>query len=738
MMFTPPARSVCFHFALIVIIAWAPLTAFAIDPDPKAVAEAPPPAIVSDEDLKKLNDRDLIVVNPIIITASGYEEEVFSSPFMANQINDREIRQRGYRTLPEALQYVPGVMVQKTGHGQGSPFIRGFTGFRTLMLVDGIRLNNSANREGPNQYWATVDLYSIDRLEVVKGPSSVLHGSDAIGGTVNAITKSPIGYGPGIHVNTNVYIRAASAEESFTIRGETSITIDEQFGFLLGTTGKWYGDLRSGGGDQPDTGYDDWAGDAKGEWFINPDTRLVLAYQRVQQNNVPRTHSTVFAVPFAGTSTGSDLQRDLDQDRELLYAQIHAVNITGAFFDTLRAGVSWHHQYESEHRIVSNRSHRIASFDVNTFGLFLNLESETPIGRLAYGIEFYHDSVNSAERRSNETAPRIQGPVGDNASYDLLGIYIQDTIKPHEIIDLIIGGRFTYARAEANRVHDPSKNPRTSTPLMLEDDYTSFVGSLRGVIHVVPETVNLFGGVSQGFRAPNLSDLSASRSAASGTFESSALGLDPEHYITFEAGVKVKHETFGGQASYFYTIIDDMIVRGPTGATTGGTPDETIVRAVNAGDGYVHGVELEAYWIFFDNFTLFGNFTWMEGQVDTFLNVTDPTSLMRRPLSRVQPMTGLIGLRYDEPDRKWWIETTVALADNQDQLAPGDVSDTQRIPAGGTPGYVIWSIRGGVKVCKDFTLFVGVDNITDENYRVHGSGVNGPGRNFILGGEFKF
>ena len=734
---TPPARVVCSPLTLLLASLSLSTVALADDPAPAGDADAKPPVIVSDEEIKQLNERDTIVVNPIIVTASGYEEELFNSPFMANQINSSEVRQRGYRTTPEALIYVPGVMVQKTAHGQGSPFIRGFTGFRTLFLIDGIRLNNSVGREGPNQYWATVDLYSVDRLEVVKGPSSVLYGSDAIGGTVNAITNSPTGYGPGINVNTDVYLRAASAEESFTIRGQTSITIDEQFGFLIGGTGKWYGDLHAGSGELPGTGYDDWAGDFKGEWFITPDARLVLGYQRVQQNNVPRTHSTIFAVPFEGSTVGSDRQRDLDQDRELLYIQFHAQNID-SFISSIRAGVSYHHQWETQHRIVSNGSQRFASFDVHTVGLFLHLESETPIGLLAYGFEYYHDSVSSGETRSNEPAPRIQGPIGDDASYDLLGIYIQDTIKPHEIIDLIIGGRFTYARAEANRVHNPQQNAITSTPLMLEDDYMAFTGSARGVIHVVPETVNLFGGVSQGFRAPNLSDISSSRSSQSGIFESSALGLDPEHYITFEAGVKVKHEQFGGQAAYFYTIIDDMIVRGPTGATTGGTPDETIVRAVNAGDGYVHGVELEGYWIFCENFTAFGNFTWMEGEVDTFLNVSDPSTLVRGPLSRVQPITGLIGLRFDEPDRKWWIETTLGFAFEQDQLAPGGEDDTQRIPPGGTPGYVVWSIRGGVKVCKNFTLFVGVENITNENYRVHGSGVNGPGRNFILGGEFKF
>ena len=88
----------------------------------------------------------------IIVTASRRAENAFAVPYavtVQGMIELQEIRQ--VRTIPDAMRELPGVMVQKTGHGQGSPYIRGFTGLRTLFLIDGIRLNNSTFREGPNQ-----------------------------------------------------------------------------------------------------------------------------------------------------------------------------------------------------------------------------------------------------------------------------------------------------------------------------------------------------------------------------------------------------------------------------------------------------------------------------------------------------------------------------------------------------------------------------------------------------------
>ena len=118
------------------------------------------------------------------------------------------------RTAPEALRGLPGVLIQKTAPGQSSPFIRGWTAYHNLMLIDGIRVNHAAMRAGPNQYWSTVDPYTMGRLELVRGPHSVLFGSDAVGGTVNVITPHRICYSTGRDFDVRVYGRAASAERS--------------------------------------------------------------------------------------------------------------------------------------------------------------------------------------------------------------------------------------------------------------------------------------------------------------------------------------------------------------------------------------------------------------------------------------------------------------------------------------------------------------------------------------------
>jgi hemoglobin/transferrin/lactoferrin receptor protein len=105
-------------------------------------------------------------------------------------ISREQIDRRQPRSTPEILHDVPGVSVQMTNRGAGAPILRGLVGPQNLILIDGIRLNNSTWRTGPLQYLALIDPWSIERMEVQLGPGSVLYGSDAMGGIVQAIPRA--------------------------------------------------------------------------------------------------------------------------------------------------------------------------------------------------------------------------------------------------------------------------------------------------------------------------------------------------------------------------------------------------------------------------------------------------------------------------------------------------------------------------------------------------------------------
>ena len=227
------------------------------------------------------------VLPEVTVTALRTETAVAETP-VATHVVDRETLQAAApRTTPDALKGLPSVMVQKTGYGQGSPFLRGFTGFRTLMMVDGIRLNNSTFREGPNQYWNTVDPWSVDRYEVVMGPASVLSGSDAVGGAVNALTLAPPEWTGAAAYERTLSYRGATADSSHQVRAGIRGRATERLGFAGGVTWKDFGDVR--GGDEVErqrhTGYEELDFDVRADYDLNDRNTLTLAHQQVAQDD---------------------------------------------------------------------------------------------------------------------------------------------------------------------------------------------------------------------------------------------------------------------------------------------------------------------------------------------------------------------------------------------------------------------------------------------------------------------
>jgi hemoglobin/transferrin/lactoferrin receptor protein len=670
----------------------------------------------------------------ILVTATRTEEESFALPYSVDVVSPADFARKLPRTTPEALRELPSIMLQKTSHGQGSPYLRGFTGFRTLMLVDGIRLNNSTFRDGPNQYWSTIDALSLDRMEVVRGPSSVLYGSDAIGGTVNAISTGRTSYGEGFDWDARTFYRYSSAEQSHVGRVEASGQYDNEFGFHIGVSPKNFGDLRGGEdvGAQRKTGYDELDWDTKLEYRITPSSRFVYGHQTVNMDDAWRAHSTIYGRPWEGTTVGSDLRRLFDQGRDLDYLQYHTEALPG-FVEEMHFSVSYHRQDETEDRVRSTGIQELQSVDVQTLGLSAQFQSPSPVGRWVYGAEYYHDWVDSSFRRYNAagdlTQVRVQGPVADDATYDLVGAYVEDHIPlANDRLQLILGGRYTYAQVDANKIRDPS----TGGTFSLNDSWDNVVGNARLLYKLDSEEhFALFVGASQGFRAPNLSDLT--RWDADWGLEVPSPGVNPEQFLSLEGGARVRYERFTAEASYFHTLIDDMIMRVPTGETNSGVP---VVTKQNSGQGYIHGVELSGSLALHRDWTLWANFTWMEGEVESPLVVGGP--VQSSYLSRLMPVTVNSGLRWQYAKWHVWAEFAATFATDADKLAPNDRLDTQRIPPGGTPGYAVYHLRAGWNPCRYATISAALENLLDKDYRIHGSGVNEPGRNLILAADFRF
>ncbi|WP_372370806.1 TonB-dependent receptor plug domain-containing protein [Candidatus Uabimicrobium sp. HlEnr_7] len=693
---------------------------------------------MAEEKEKENQEEDVVdekwALDETVVTPNTQESKKFDQPNIIYKLDQETLQNRKMvRTLPEALKETPGVMVQKTAHGQGSPFIRGFTGFRTLLLIDGVRLNNSIFREGPNQYWNTVDFLAIKSLEVVKGPGSLIYGSDAVGGVVNAITRERERYSDDSLLNTRLYYRYSSGERSHVTRAEVSGNYGYDFGFTGGIFYKRFGDLIAGGdtNELEKTGYDERGGDFKLNWFLSNHEELVFGYFGLNQNNAERTHKTIFSKSFRGTDVGDELQRRLDHDRHLTYVQYRLYDVE-EFVDNATFTASWHYQQEEQDRVRANLRRDVQGITTNTVGLNARLASDLGFGTLVYGGEYYRDFVRSFREDFNADGSfrgrRIQGPVGDDATYDLLGAYVQLELPVFDQLTIIPGVRYTHAWLEANEVEDPV----TGDAVSIEDDWGGFVGSLK-FVWALNENWHIFGGVSQSFRTPNLSDVTRFDTARSNEIETPVRELDPEYFISYEIGLKAQYSNWYFQGSYYYTQIDNMIIRFPTGNIINGDVE---VTKDNEGDGFVHGVELEGGFNITSDWQVFGGFAWMEGIVSTF---PEANGIKKdEPIDRMQPAQGFVGLRWTHPSKKYWAEGLVTMVRGQDRLSTRDAADTERIPPGGTPGYTTYTVRAGAQITDNITVSAAIENISDKDFRVHGSGQNEPGFNGIVSVDFNY
>lgn len=674
--------------------------------------------------------REVTNLPPVVVTASRVAEPLNKTAASVEKLSSDELFENQTRTLPEALDTTTGVMVQKTSYGQGSPYIRGFTGFRTLMLVDGIRLNSPVFREGANQYWSTVDSYSLESIEVLKGSGSALYGSDAVGGTVQAFTRLPefAPEGGGDVWGGRLATRVASAERSVSARAEGEYGSDQWAG-LFGVTYKKFGDLEGGKhvGRQRKTGYDETDYDAKMRIALKGDRELVFAHLSVDQDDIWRTHRTPYGISWQGTTVGNEPVHTFDQDHSITYLRYIDREQT-LLYDELQATVYFQRQEETKDVMKQNGTRSIDGFDVQTWGTAVDMVKETALGTWAYGAEYVHDGIDSFRKnyKANGTLDSvgIQGPVADNSVYHTAAFYVQDRAKLSDRWELTLGGRATYARADIGCYEElPAHRPGS-----MDADWFDFCGQTRLAYRVIDDLWVVYASLSQAYRAPNLSDLTRFDASSSGTYvEVPTTDLKPETYLSGELGTRVAAGPVAWHAAYFRTQIKDQIIRQKS--LVGNT-----YTKINAGEGYVHGVENELAVRLSREWLSRSGVTWMEG----FTEYTDAAGMNVTEPIRTMPLTAYTALRWESESRRFWAESAERASEDEDRLTQVDRDDPQRIPPGGTPGYAVTDLRCGWRVKQGLSLVAACENVLDKDYRIHGSGSNEPGRNFILSAEYRF
>ena len=156
------------------------------------------------------------VRDQVTITASGNEETTFNSIQSVTTLGAIELAEKNPTSLGEALDNQLGVAKRSGGPGSSRPVIRGFDGDRVVVLQDGMRVGGFGAQSGDHA--EPIDVMSLDKIEIVKGPATLLYGSSATGGVINAITGHDAAH-KGIHG----YLTGVGSSNNYTGGGSGGI-----------------------------------------------------------------------------------------------------------------------------------------------------------------------------------------------------------------------------------------------------------------------------------------------------------------------------------------------------------------------------------------------------------------------------------------------------------------------------------------------------------------------------------
>jgi hemoglobin/transferrin/lactoferrin receptor protein len=686
-----------------------------------------------------------VPAEPMEVTVrESRDADTFTSTRAASTITERDLRDANPGSLADGLRGRAGVSVQQTTPGQGTIYLRGLAGREIVTTIDGVRFNTAIFRAPNNAAFTLVDPFSIHEAEVLRGPSSVLHASDALGGVIALTTRLP-SYSP---------IPASSVDtfQSVTsnpIGGASRISVArsvESWASHVGVTYQVAGDVRPGGGiesphpwsyaglerpsggtyaprletEQVGTGFQRLAADAVVRHALGRHVEIVVRSQISRRPELVRydeiTPRFRGDFPARAESFLGPLERTMTS-----VTLVHRP--ATAFYRSALVVASWQRLSEHLHRrnmnetclggetpctstlrLVPARSVQMEDTRSDSFGLRAELQ-------LLDQHRGAHGATVGAEALTDHITSRINAgdtryPSGSSMTQG--GVFAQLETRVGPSVRLLAG-----ARLAAFLLDIPGRAGTAPVDNELFD-----VGLTSGVRWEAVPGLSWVANVGRGVRSPNIEDFAAVGTRAGGRFQVANTDLRPEHTHSVDAGIKVKRGWVRAETYAFFLRYSDAI--GLASTTLNGearAADGTrYVRSENVRRLDFYGVEGDVRVGPEDGAGVFVRYIAM-----SFTEEARPgVSAAERVLAPAQMTAGV----YWHVTPSLRLESFAYVRDTQRRLAN---PDDNRIPRAGTPGFVSVHTRLAWLATRVLTGRLSGDNLTNARVLEHGSGFYAPG-----------
>ncbi len=710
---------------------------FSIVTSPAAAQQA------NGSDTTKAANGKVVRLTPVTVTATRTVKTVFEAPQPVAVIDESKIKESNPNTVTDLFRMQPGLDVTGVGANQARPSIRGQRGQRILLLEDGMRLSNSRRQQDFGELPALVDVNTVQRVEVVRGPASVLYGSDAIGGVVNMITRTPDedglhgagGYrystfdrqnkghaslfgrygklsflAGGTYRSADTVFAPAGSYGEITLDSRTAVfdtqledySVDLHLGYEVATGQRLFAK------------YESYDADTAGFGWVDPDVydpgapRIEIRY--------PFQDYRKYTLGYEGNRLNLPVA---DRVNFVGYYQANERELTNDIFIPFGSpdmGLN-----------VSSSNYT----DISTVGLRLEA-SKYAFDRVnfTYGADFFRDDTDNTDFSvtsyvgfppmppflpDTSLAPNVP-----NASYRSVGAFVQGDIEVTPWASLILGARY-------QNVHAATKTTPLYTGEMVDQTNDAFVGAANAIVELT-DRVTLIGTVGSAFRAPNIIEQFFEGPTPEGSgYQSRNPDLKPEKSFNVDLGVRYRDSRVYLEGFVFRNMITDGIRIVPTGDSVG--PFFEVIND-NVDKLRFMGVELSGDVELPAGFSVGGHFTYFDTKD---VSLRDPGALEEAQNPVGDSYSSKVGgtLRYTYPTGLFFVEYEVRHnGDRRDAFCPLDsltacdanAAYADLKPAVGwvLPAFTVHNARAAVNLWRRGSLQhrigIALNNITDELY----------------------